>query len=168
MRKRPIIVFLLAVIAISAFLLGIRFTEKGQIRQMISNGQLLCNMYPVNTYLSDEDYCIAIFENGEPIKCVVFSETRQPIRSIGIKPVTNFELQHYLGQSLTEIENEFGAYHVDIGSGYFMPSYITLDGYLVSFTFMAEDEEVTQIGKTDLFTGESIEWILTNEEGQYQ
>lgn len=127
---------------------------------MISNGQLLCNMYPVNTYLSDKDYCVAIFENGEPIKCVVFSNTRQPIRSIGIIPVTNSELQRYLGQSLTEIENELGAYHVDIGSGGFMPSYLTEDGCLIVFSINRDTNIVERAGKLDLFTGESVEWYF--------
>lgn len=117
-------------------------------------------MYPVNTYLSDKDYCVAIFENGEPIKCVVFSNTRQPIRSIGIIPVTNSELQRYLGQSLTEIENELGAYHVDIGSGGFMPSYLTEDGCLIVFSINRDTNIVERAGKLDLFTGESVEWYF--------
>ena len=164
MRKKLTIIFILSFTLLLSCWIGTRFIEKGRINQILRNGKLIGTMYPINMYFSEDAYCVIVFTNGKPMKCVEFSEARQLTRTIDLEPVTIFDLQYFCGMRLSQIENELGPYHMDIGSGYFMPSYITCDGYLVSFTFMAGEERVTHIGKTDLFTGESIEWILTDKE----
>ena len=68
-----------------------------------------------------------------------------------------------IGNALNDVENAFGEYHVDIGSGGFMPSYVTDDGYLITFSVDRDTNVVEHVGKTDLFSGESVEWYFLHE-----
>ena len=159
MKKKKIVFFLLAVSIVIACWAGIQFTEKGQIKRRINNGTLLCNMYPVKVYLTNDCYCAAVFVNGKPVKGAEFSKSRQPVFTAGLDLVNIPDIQCYLGKTLTDIEKEFSSFHVDIGSGGFMPSYLTEEGYLVIFSVNRSTKVVERVGKVDLFTGESVEWF---------
>lgn len=120
------------------------------------------SLYPIKVYLDDDDYSVVISEDARALKCVEFSADRQVKRTIGIEPVVIQDMQNYLGKTLTDVENEFGVYHLDFGSGFFIPSYITADGYLICFTIAHKHDTICHVGKTDLFTGESVEWYFAD------
>ena len=155
-KKRIVLLMLIVTIAITCWI-GVQLAESGQIKRRINNGTLLYNMYPVKVYLSDEDYFVATFANGKPEKGIGFSASRQPIFMAGLDLINISGVHCYLGKTLAEIEKEFGSFHVDIGSGFFMPSYFTEDGYLVVFSVNRSTTVVERIGKIDLLTGQSVE-----------
>ena len=164
MEKKRLVFFLLIVTIIIACWAGVRFVEKGQIERRINNGDLLYNMYPVKVYLRNEFYCVAIFTNSKPVKGAEFSASRQCVFTDCLDLVNIPDIQCYLGKTLTDIESELGAFHVDMGSGGFMPSYLTEDGYLVIFTVNRSTKVVERVGRIDLFTSESTEWFLLVED----
>lgn len=164
-KKRTVIVLVTTMIIIICCCCT-EFSEYEHLEYVSQNGQPLYNLYPIKTYLDNDNYSVVIFEDAKIVKGVEFSADRQAVDAIGIELVTISDMQNYLGKNLTDVENEFGSYHTDIGSGHFMPSYITADGYLICFTIERKHDTICHVGKTDLFTGESVEWYCVNENAE--
>ena len=83
---------------------------------------------------------------------VQFLADRTCIDDGGLSLIDNDELQTFLGKDLQCIGN----CHVDLGSGFFIPSYITTDGYLISF-YVDENNIIYSAIKKDLFsTGDGL------------
>ena len=102
-----------------------------------------------SVYELDDRYIVAISNNGIGVE---FSKDRKCIAFFGIVPVKNDKLYNYLGKEFKLVEKELGQYHIDIGSGFFIPSYITEDGYLICFH--VENDYITCVQEYDLFSGE--------------
>lgn len=163
MNKRRIVSIVIAAlfVFVTISIWSIECEKKERLAQLTQNGQLIYNEPPIQAYLKDENYVIAITKNLKTVKGIEFSQDRQVIKMFGIEPVEIADISRYLNKTLGEIEAELGTYHIDIGSGHFMPSYITTDGYLVCFTFIHSKEKNTHVGKTDLFTREAVEWYFS-------
>ena len=65
------------------------------------------------------------------------------------------ELEHFLNLNFNEIIKKFGQPHVDVGSGFYLPAYITEDADLICFEL--ENDIVVDVIKRDLFTNEITE-----------
>ena len=106
-------------------------------------------------YNVDDVFAVVILEDGDVEKAVQFSRSRIPsdVFNFDLKSVKNIE--HYLGKTDSDIEHIWGECHVNIGSGMSMPSYVTNDGHLISFTII--NGIVHRVGKIDLLSGESVE-----------
>ena len=163
MVKKVIIAILIATMIVISFFCCIKVAEYRGLVHLTRNNKPLHNIYPLKVYLDDGNYVVVVFENGKAVKGVRFSEGRQPVNTIGLKLTTIANLEQYLGEDLNAIESQFGSYHVDIGSGFFMPSYITTDGYLICFTIEVQHGNIIHVGKTDLYSGESVEWFVTDD-----
>lgn len=88
---------------------------------------------------------------------VQFRSDRSCIDNGGLKLIDNDELQTFLGKELQSI----GDCHVELGNGFLIPSYITTDGYLISF-YVNEDDIIYSAIKKDLFTNTTEEdstWV---------
>lgn len=83
---------------------------------------------------------------------VQFRANRACIEDGGLTLINNESLQMFLGKELQAL----GDYHVDMGSGFFIPSYITTDGYLISF-YVDENNIIYSAIKRDLFTNTTVE-----------
>ena len=123
---------------------------------LIRSEQPLYSIFPIYAYSSDGLYSVVVIENGTVCKAVSYSQNREAEIVLNLHLVKIEDNQDLLGKSLSELEELLGEYHVDIGSGFFIPSYFTVDGYLVSFTL--SDNVISHIGKTDLLTGDPVEW----------
>ena len=69
---------------------------------------------------------------------------------------THFDENYeYLDKSLNELKEKLGDVHADIGSGFYIPAYITENGYLIYFE--VENDILYEIVKLDLLTNEVID-----------
>lgn len=118
-----------------------------------------CN--PVYVYNINDVYSVVIIGNGNVSSAVSFSAKRELLDTFNIDISSIDSIAKYLGASLADLQNELGAYHTDIGSGLFMPTYISADGYLVCFTII--DGFVMYAGRTDLLSGDATEWYSLEE-----
>ena len=112
-----------------------------------------------SVYHIDDTYIfVELGEHGIIEKKIVFSDQRETI-DFGEYDLIESEcvaaLDSYKDLSFEKIQNEWGEMHINIGSGLYIPSYITDDGYLVSF--WVEQSTIVDICKSDIFTGEVIE-----------
>ena len=96
----------------------------------------------------------AVLSSGEHItKKAVFSADGALLRAKGLDPVDISDPAVLIGQTLEGIEDEYGAYHYDCGSGMFYPSYITKSGYLIVL-YLPDEATVASITYIDLRTGQ--------------
>lgn len=135
-------------------------TNLETLKQVYAQEQPVYSAYPMMTYSGDYVYTVVILSNSKVIKGVEFSADRIPNYTVDMKLIQLEDIQIYLGNALNDVENALGEYHVDIGSGGFMPSYVTDDGYLITFSVDQDTNVVEHVGKTDLFSGESVEWYF--------
>ena len=59
--------------------------------------------------------------------------------------------------SFNELTEEIGQPHVDVGSGFYIPAYVTEDANLVCFEL--ENELVIEVIQLDLFTNKIVDRV---------
>ena len=126
--------------------------------------QPIYNMYPIKAYCDGQTVFVIILDNGKVVKGASFSSDRVASYTASIDLISLNDIRTYLGTVLRDIENNLGRYHVDIGSGGFMPSYLTKDGYLLILSVNRDSQIVEHVGAIDLFTGESVESYFSYDE----
>ena len=78
-------------------------------------------------YKKNGNYLLDIIGGGE----VEISPDRVIVRAVGVKPIKCDNYQELLNCSFDEVKGMFGEPHFDEGSGMYIPSYITEDGYVL-------------------------------------
>ena len=109
----------------------------------------------LSVFQTNNTYTIVVEENGVAQKIVEFSSDRKCRTVQGLVLMKNEDISQYLDRSLNELKEKFGEVHADIGSGFYVPAYITEDGYLIYFE--VENDIVYEVVKRDLLTDEIIE-----------
>lgn len=62
------------------------------------------------------------------------------------------DINQFLGMDTAELKEKYGQPHVDVGSGFYIPAYITDDAYLICLEL--EDDIVFEVIEHDLLTNE--------------
>lgn len=112
-------------------------------------------------FKKDAIYLVVIEENSVAQKKVEFSLDRNYRNAVGITLLKSQNISQYLNLTLDEIVENFGEFHTDVGSGFYIPAYITEDGYLVCFGI--EDNVVYEVTVRDLLTNKIVEKKWTNQ-----
>jgi len=97
---------------------------------------------------------------------LIFSQDRTLLNQVNIvlspihpsKVDSSDILKSFLGKNMDDIEDAFGPYHFNLGSGISKPSYITSDGYLITFVLFTDN--VATVAKIDLLTGQAEEYSI--------
>lgn len=148
--KKIIIVLLLIVLTLSGCKNSFNIRVDDSMA-MINNQQapfiFLNSLYVFRT---SKTYTIVVEKNRVAQKIVEFSSDRKCRTVQGLTLVKNEDINQYLNKSLNELEDKFGEAHADIGSGFYVPAYITENGYLIYFE--VENDNVYEIVKRDLLT----------------
>ena len=134
-------------------------TNTERFQEINEQEQPLYNAYPIKVFYDEQVYTIVILKNDNVIKGVQYSTNRIPCNTVGLDLISHGEISSYLGITIDDVEADLGKYHIDIGSGGFLPSYLTEDGYLLVFSVNRSTKVVERVGTIDLFTGESVEWF---------
>ncbi len=152
------------ILIVSMVLLSGCFVDSNfeRIQRINQQEQPLYPYWPIKVFFDEQVYTVVILRNFTVEKAVEYTPDRSVCYTKGLKPVSNIEIKPYLGHTLDQVEDDLGKYHVNIGSGHFMPSYLTKDGYLIIFTVDWQTNIVEHSAKMDLFTGEAIEWYFFN------
>ncbi len=110
----------------------------------------------LSVFKTGENYLITI-DDGQTIqKLVEFSSERKCRRIQGLHLIESESLSGFLGIGLAEMTAKIGQPHVDIGSGFYIPAYITENAHLIYFE--VENGIVTEGSDLDIFTN-TIEQI---------
>jgi len=100
------------------------------------------------TYKTIDGFIIKCQTSNGKSESIFFSDNRTLISN------TPFVLKQYndyggcIGNKFSDIKQMFGSHYIHIGSGLFLPSYITDNGILISFVI--QDGYITDFFTTDL------------------
>lgn len=123
----------------------------------ININQCVYNINSLSVYQLNDKYKIIIEKyNGQ--KTVSFTNDREAIDTVDIELQDIDDLSMFLGMNINEVKQQLGEVHVDIGSGFYIPSYVTSDAYLVSFR-LEEDGVIDYVIKRDIFNGNVVERV---------
>lgn len=114
-------------------------------------------MNALSVYENTGDYLIVIDDGYTIQKLVEFSSERKAIKIQGLELIKCEDIKQFLDMSIQKLQEKYGQPHVDIGSGFNIPSYITEDGYLICLQL--ENDIVFEVIKRDLLTNEVIACI---------
>lgn len=118
-------------------------------------GELLYERCGLSTYKVNENFRVCIRQNDSSVGEVEFSSNRAVVRVKSIKLIPSDSNQSFVNKSLAAIEEMFGPPHVDVGSGFYIPAYITEDAYLIS-VYLTEEDMIYQTVVRDLLTNEVV------------
>ena len=128
-----------------------------EMDEIMMSTQPLIQMNSLYVYEINQGYLVSIEEQPKH-KYVLFDINRQVCFYNDIELIDDGYFSQTLGNDFDSVQELIGKPHVDVGSGFFIPAYITKDAYLISFGL--ESNKVVYIGKTDLFSNEIIEkWV---------
>ena len=112
-------------------------------------------MGTLSGYENKNNYWIVI-NNGDNIeKLVVFSPERKSLQIQNLNLIECEDIHRFLGMNITQLEEIYGSPHADIGSGFYIPAYITNDACLICLEL--ESDVVIDVIKRDLLTNDIIE-----------
>ena len=109
----------------------------------------------LSAYKINENYLITIDDGDVVQKMVEFSSDRKCLRVQGLDLIKSGDTSQFLNINFNKLTEEIGQPHTNIGSGFYIPAYITEDAYLVCFEL--EDETVVEVIRRDLLTKSKIE-----------
>ena len=113
------------------------------------------SMGTLSGYENKNNYWIVI-NNGDNIeKLVVFSPERKSLQIQNLNLIECEDIHRFLGMNITQLEEIYGSPHADIGSGFYIPAYITNDACLICLEL--ESDVVIDVIKRDLLTNDIIE-----------
>ena len=109
-----------------------------------------------------DKYVIKVSQVGEKEKYVYFSGEREILKTKRVHPLKAEDIQIHVGKRSTDVLAQYGEPHADIGSGFYIPAYITEDAYLISIQ-VDSDGIISRVAKYDLlYTGDDFP-LVTEE-----
>ena len=155
--KRIISVLFLVTILFSACSREYNF-EVGESMSKINNQYTpYITINALSVYQISENYLITI-DNGDIIqKLVEFSPDRKCYRIQGFDLIKNDDMNQFLNINFNQLIEKNGQPHVDVGSGFYIPAYVTEDANLICFEL--ENEIVIEVIKRDLLTNKIVDRV---------
>lgn len=111
----------------------------------------------LTVYQTNGTYTVIISDDGTIRKKVEFSSDRKSRDVQGLSLLKTKNISQYLGKNINELETNLGEFHSDIGSGFYIPIYITEDGFAVCFH--VENDIVFEVIKHDLLSNSVVERV---------
>lgn len=113
----------------------------------------------LSVYKINEDYLI-IIDDGDIIQRLVeFTSSRECCRIQGFSLIEIGDIRRFLNVAFNEVTEEIGQPHADIGSGFYIPAYITGDANLICFEL--ENGIVVEVIQRDLLTNRIVDRVST-------
>lgn len=156
MKKALIIIFIM-LFALSGCSQKNKISVGDSMSKTNNNQTPFISLNLLNVFQTNSTYTIVISENGKIQKKVEFSSERKSENLQGLTLVEIENISQYLGKNIDELKAELGEFHADVGSGFYIPSYITKDAYLICFQL--ENDTVFEVIKRDLLTNSVVEQI---------
>lgn len=130
-----------------AVLLAIAFggcfaVSEGFAPKIAEDNQVVCNMYSLIVEKNSSGYRLTLTANDASTGTVLFDSKGAMVSAMNVQPLKADTLApQVLNRVHTrdDMLNVFGEPMVDIGSGLYIPAYITDDGRILSFAFCADE-----------------------------
>lgn len=159
--KRTLIVIFLVLLTLSGCSENNKISIGDSMSKINNNQTPFITLNSLTVFQEDNIYTVIISENGTVQKKVEFSSDRKNQNTQGLTLLKIKNTSQYLGKNIDELKAELGEFHADIGSGFYIPSYIAEDGYLICFQL--ENNTVFEVKKRDLFTNSIVEHFVIED-----
>ncbi len=155
--KRIIALLLFVAILFSACSSSHKF-EVGESMSKINNQYTpYITINALSVYEISENYLITIDDGSIVQKLVEFSFERECRRIQGFDLIKNGDINQFLNMNFNKLIEKIGQPHVDVGSGFYIPAYVTEDANLICFEL--ENETVFEVIKRDLLTNKIVDRV---------
>lgn len=155
---KKLIAFLVLVTVLFAACSHSHKSEVGDSMNNINNQYTsYITLNALSVYETGKSYFITIDDGKIIQKLAEFSPDRNCLRIQGFDLIKNCHLNQFLSINFNELTEKLGQPHVDIGSGFYIPSYITEDAYLICFEL--ENDVIIDIIKRDLLANQIVNRI---------
>lgn len=155
--KKTLIIIFIVLFALSGCSQKNKISIGDSMSKTNNNQTPFISLNSLNVFQTNSTYTIVISENGKIQKKVEFSSERKSENLQGLTLVEIENISQYLGKNIDELKAELGEFHADVGSVFYIPSYITKDAYLICFQL--ENDTVFEVIKRDLLTTSLVEQI---------
>ncbi|MDR0889222.1 MAG: hypothetical protein LBM28_01070 [Oscillospiraceae bacterium] len=166
--KRGIVLLLLATALLTACTSGsgTDYAQTPSPAEAADNyAECIFSMNRLNVYQSEDVYHVVIESGyGGLDRSITFDARRNANDPKGITPIACGDISKWLGKTMREVEEEYGEIEVELGSGLYLPGYITTDAYLLTFSPDGQEGKIEMVSKTDLFSGEVSERYFLEED----
>ena len=140
------------ILAIVVLLLLLTIIVKGDRIKMDKADCMMCEkvlqLNTLCTYKKAGGFIISYQTNNEKSEIILFSDNRTLISNTSYILEQSIDFDGCIGNKFSDIMQKLGPHYIDIGSGLFLPSYITDNGILISF--VVQDGYITDLFTTDL------------------
>lgn len=91
------------------------------------------NYIVTTTTILPTTYSVSPLSNQVVTGIAVFSSDKQLLFSNGIELIDDENIEQFIGKSIRDVKVKYGNLHCEIGSGCYVPSYVTKRATIVSF-----------------------------------
>ncbi len=88
----------------------------------MNNEQAFIRAHPLYVFAYENIYSVIIYEADTVKKSVAFNADREYDCAVGMELQDIDRIDGFVGKKVNEIKDCFGEFHVDIGSGFYIPT----------------------------------------------
>lgn len=153
--------FLSLLLVVVLFVSGCSMKNSDEDKSMLNNTnspELYYQMCGLSAYRSNENYLFSIIVNGDIVGEAEFASDRRIIRVESLELIKSDNIQKFTNMSFNSVKDMVGEPHVDVGSGFYIPAYITEDAHLICL-YLSNEHMVDAVVVRDLLQNEIVERI---------
>lgn len=156
MKKITVLLFAI-IILFSGCTRNSEFKVGEQMSKINNKNTPYITMNALSVYEDRNNYFVIIDDNDIIQKLVEFSPERKSTRVQGLDLIKCEDIKQFLDMDIDKLNKKYGQPHVDTGSGFYIPAYITNDAYLICLEL--ENDIVFEVIKRDLLTNEIVDRV---------
>ncbi len=148
-------VFLLSVVFLFSACSNSNDFEVGKSMSKVDSKYTPCiNINTLSVYKIDGKYLVTINDGSIILKLVEFSSDRKCIRVRGFDLIKNRDIEYFLNMNINTLAEKIGQPHLDVGSGFYIPAYVTDAANLICLK--VENEIIVEVIIRDLFSNNIV------------
>lgn len=146
---------------VSPLLYAFSLPKGGRNENLVDRSELgvpFLHFCALSVYKQEDQYLITVYEDDAIRKTCTFTPERVCTDVQGMTLIEDQSAERFVGVDINTVQTLLGKPHADIGSGFYIPAYITENAYLISVSF--EKDKAVMVLKYDLLTGEITDRLI--------
>lgn len=153
--------YVLMLLMVSPLLYAFSLPKGGRNENLVDRSELgvpFLHFCALSVYKQEDQYLITVYEDDAIRKTCTFTPERVCTDVQGMTLIEDQPAERFVGVDINTVQTLLGKPHADIGSGFYIPAYITENAYLISVSF--EKDKAVMVLKYDLLTGEITDRLI--------
>lgn len=148
-------------LTVSPLLYAFSLPKGGRNENLVDRSELgvpFLHFCALSVYKQEDQYLVTVYEDDAIRKTCTFTPERVCTDVQGMTLIEDQPAERFVGVDINAVQTLLGKPHADIGSGFYIPAYITENAYLISVSF--EKDKAVMVLKYDLLTGEITDRLI--------